>query len=61
MGGEEHRMEPAIGQRVHGFFQGFHIGLLRVCHDLVIAMGTVDGMIRQLGGRVEIVVPPLRG
>ena len=60
VGGEEHRVELAAHKGVHGFFQGFHVGLLRVGHDLVVVMGTVNGVIGHLGGRVKIVVPALR-
>ena len=60
VGGEVQGLELAAHQGVHGVFHGLDILLLRVGHDLVIVVSTVDGVVGQLGGRVERVAPALR-
>ena len=60
VGGEEQGVELASGKRVHGFFQGFHIGLLRVYQLLVIVMDTIHCVGGEDRGCVEIIEPALR-
>ena len=49
IGGEEHRIELAPRQGVHGFFHGGDASLLRFCQTLVVCMGSgaIDGIGRQ--------------
>ena len=59
MGGEEHGLELATHKGVHGIFHGLDILLLRGGQHLVIVMSGIHSIVRQLGGRVQIVVPAL--